>query len=153
MWRGDGMEEYMAALINGSTDDDGEIVYLGYQFNYSYHAECLKEYATWKYPQISGLDKMNYMAEPLLPIYYLTLLNNIIFTNISVDDERRGMLYFPRNISMKQYEKIWEFLDEVADFQIIGVYNMALLDDMVVGSVKDDFQKGDIKKLCKTKKA
>lgn len=39
------------------------------------------------------------MEDPNAPIYYLSLLNNIIFTNVSSDNEKRGVLYLPKEIS------------------------------------------------------
>ena len=87
------MDDYMVAIINGGIDD-GKIDYLGHNFCFSYHGECLINYASLKYPHISGFSKLDYMKEPNGPIYYLSLLDNIIFTNISVDGEKRGVLYF-----------------------------------------------------------
>ena len=99
----------MVAIINGGKDD-GNIEYLGFNFNFKFHALCLIDYALKKYPQITGFQNINYMEEPNLPVYYLSLLNNIIFTNISVDGFKRGMLYLPKNISDVQKEVLYEFI-------------------------------------------
>ena len=108
---GDLMDEYMVAIINGGVEDNGNIIYLGHNFNFNYHAECLIDYGVHKYPNISGFKNIDYMKEPNLPIYYLSLLNNIIFTNVSVDDEMRGMLYLPRTISDEQLKTLSQFID------------------------------------------
>lgn len=39
----------MASIINGGKED-GKITYLGYKFNFKYHAQCLIDYASKKYP-------------------------------------------------------------------------------------------------------
>ena len=59
----------MAAIIN-----DEKITYLGYLFNYDYHAQCLIDYVSKSYSNIHGFENLDYMEEPNLPVYYLTLL-------------------------------------------------------------------------------
>lgn len=125
----------MAIVINGGANDDGKINYLGYLFNYSYHAQCLIDYATKKYSNIEGFNDLNYMEDPNAPIYYLSLLNNIIFTNVSSDNEKRGVLYLPKEISKKQLEALYEFALSVLDFDISVVYDMCRIDEMTVGEV------------------
>ena len=124
------MDKYMVAIIDKDSDD---IIYLGYSFNYDYHAQCLIDYATERYQVISGFESLDYMNEPNLPIYYLLLLKNIVFTNVSVDDKKRGMLYLPKDISSKQLEKLSRFLDEVSDFDVTIIYDLLLNDGMVIG--------------------
>ncbi len=134
------MDDYMVAIINGRSDDDGKLNYLGYNFCFSYYGECLLDYASLKYPHISGFSKLDYMKEPNSPIYYLSLLDNIIFTNISVDNEKRGVLYFPKHISDKQLETLYEFIDSILDYDVWFVYDMSMMDGMFVG-VSFDFDK------------
>ena len=54
------MDDYMVAIINGGKDD-GNIEYLGFNFNFKFHALCLIDYALKKYPQITGFQNINYM--------------------------------------------------------------------------------------------
>lgn len=128
------MYNYMVTIINGGKDDDGDLVYLGPNFNFKYHAECLIDYALKKYPNISGFKEIDYMDEPNLPIYYLSILNNIIFTNVSVDEEKRGILYLPKNISSKQQAVLFDFIKTISDYEIYIVYNMSLIDGMFMGT-------------------
>lgn len=137
------MDEYMVAIIDG--EDNGNITYLGYQFNYDYHAECLIDYGVHKYPNISGFKNIDYMKEPNLPLYYLSLLNNIIFTNVSVDDEKRGMLYLPKEISKEQLNILLTFIDLVTDFKIVIVYDLSLIDGVVFGKDLDVLQNENMK--------
>ena len=88
----------MAIVINGGANDDGKINYLGYLFNYSYHAQCLIDYATKKYSNIEGFNDLNYMEDPNAPIYYLSLLNNIIFTNVSSDNEKEVFFIYQKKL-------------------------------------------------------
>ena len=96
------MDDYMASIINGGKED-GKITYLGYKFNFKYHAQCLIDYASKKYPNISGFSKLDYMKEPNSPIYYLTLLGNIVFTNISLTTITTGII---ASISFKDVNTI-----------------------------------------------
>lgn len=137
------MDEYMVAIINGGSEDDGDITFLGYHFNYDYHAECLIDYAKDKYPQISGFGDIDCMKDPNLPLYYLSLLNNIIFTNVSVDDEKRGMLYLPREISDEQIKTLLDFMKLVAEFKVTIVYNLSLIDGVVFGKDLDALENED----------
>lgn len=127
------VEDYMAVAI----DSDGETNYLGYSFNYNYHALCLMDYASKKYPNISGFENIDYMADPNKPVYFLTRLNEAIFTNVSVDDGKRGMLYLPKKMSEKQIQALYDFAEEVADFGVCVVYNMGLVRGVVVGKTFD----------------
>lgn len=131
----------MIAVIS---DDTEEVDYLGYLFNYGYHAECLVHYALKKYPAITGFQKLNYMDDPNSPIYYLTLLDNIIFTNVSVDNEKRGILYLPKKISDKQLQTLYLFLDKIIDYDICIVYDMNLVDGMTYGKSFDFDEKINI---------
>ena len=136
----------MVAIINGGSEDNGDITYLGYNFNY--HAECLIDYAVHKYPNISGFENIDYMSEPNLPFYYLSLLNNIIFTNVSVDDEKRGVLYLPKIVSDEQLKTLLQFINSIYEFKVTMVYDLSLIDDMVLGKdlevLKDEDMKDQI---------
>ena len=127
----------------GGSDDDGDISYLGYQVNYDYHAECLIDYAKNKYPNISGFENIDYMSESNLLLYYLSLLNNVIFTNVSVDDEKRGMLYLPREISEKQVGILLDFMKLVVEFKVPIDYNLSLIDGVVFGKDLDVLEHED----------
>ena len=85
------------------------------------------------------------MREPNLPIYYLSFLNNIIFTNVSVDDEMRGMLYLPKIISDEQLKTLLQFIDSIYDFKVIVIYDLSLIDGMVVGKDLDVSQSENMK--------
>ena len=135
------IRNYMITLI----EDNGKTNYLGYLFNYSYHAECLIDYATKKYPNISGFKKLNYMEEPNGPIYYLSLLGNVIFTNVSTFDEKRGVLYLPKALSDSQIEALFDFADKVIGFDVCMVHDMRLIDGMVVGETFDFNKQLDFK--------
>ena len=139
------MNEYMVAIITGDSEDNGNITYLGHNFNFNYHAECLIDYAVHKYPNISGFKNIDYMKEPNLPIYYLSFLNNIIFTNVSVDDEMRGMLYLPKIISDEQLKTLLQFIDSIYDFKVIVIYDLSLIDGMVLGKDLDVSQSENMK--------
>ena len=127
----------MAIVINGGVNDDGDINYLGYLFNYSYHAQCLIDYAIKKYPNINGFKELDYMEDPNAPIYYLSLLNNIVFTNVSSDDEKRGVLYLPKEISEKQLDMLYGFASTVSNFDISIVYDMYRIDGTTIGEAFD----------------
>lgn len=140
------MDEYMAAVISGDSENDGKITYLGYGFNYDYHAECLIDYAKKTYPNISGFENIDYMKEPNLPVYYLTRLNNIVFANVSVDDEKLGMLYLPRAISDEQVKTLLQLLNLVYDFEVMVVYDMSLIEGFVLGKDFEVSENEDLEK-------
>ena len=137
------VSDYTAEVI----EEDGKINYLGYDFNYSFHALCLMDYGKKKYPMIS-FDKIDYMAEPFLPIYYLTRLNNIVFTNTSTDDEKRGTLYLPNKVTSNQVNSLYDFINQIQDFEISVVHNL-VKDDIVSGKEEDkDFLDEFLKERC-----
>lgn len=137
------VSDYMAAVIASN----GEISYLGYDFSFAYHAQCLIDYAISKYPTAKVFKNLDYMEEPNGPVYYLTKLLNVVFTNVSVDDEKRGMLFLPNTLNSKQIKSLYELMEEIKDFSIYIVYDLEYDDNMVVGKevslddikVLDDF--------------
>lgn len=136
----DDIEDYMAVVIN----DDCAIDYLGYGFNFGYHAECLIDYALRKYPYISGFKNLNYKDDPNSPFYYLTLLNNIIFTNVSVDDGKYGVLYLPKVVSEKQLQTLYDFSKMILDFETYIIYDMTRVNGISVGKAFDFDKKLDL---------
>ena len=116
-------------------EEDGNIEYLGYDFSYSFHGLCLIDYGLKKYPNIS-FDVIDYMKEPFLPMYYLTRLNNIVFTNISTDDEKRGMLFLPKQVTSSQVKSLNEFLKQIKDFEVNILYDL-YKDEVVSGQEPD----------------
>lgn len=123
------VSDYMAVVI----DDNGNVDYLGQDFNFSFHDECLIDYAKNKYPKVSSFKNIDYMDQPLAIIYYLTKLRNVVFTNVSVDDEKRGMLYMPDGLTDEQIKSLNDLMSRVLDFKIYVEHDL-VYDDMVMSS-------------------
>ncbi len=123
------VSDYMAVVI----DDNGNVDYLGQDFNFSFHDECLIDYAKNKYPKVSLFKNIDYMDQPLAIIYYLTKLRNVVFTNVSVDDEKRGMLYMPDGLTDEQIKSLNDLMSRVLDFKIYVEHDL-VYDDMVMSS-------------------
>ena len=85
------------------------------------------------------------MEEPNGPIYYLSLLGNVIFTNVSTFDEKRGVLYLPKALSDSQIEALFDFADKLIAFDVCMVHDMRLIDGMVVGETFDFNKQLDFK--------
>lgn len=123
------VSDYMAVVI----EDNGSVNYLGRNFSFPFHDACLIDYAKRKYPTADVFNKIDYMEYGNLPIYYLNKLSNIVFTNISVDDEKRGMLYVPDYLTDVQVESLNKLMEMVVDFNIYVEYNLKF-DEFVLGS-------------------
>ena len=64
---------------------------------------------------------------------------------MSVDDEKRGMLYLPKEISEEQLNILLTFIDLVTDFKIVIVYDLSLIDGVVFGKDLDVLQNENMK--------
>ena len=125
--------DYMAVVINGDKDDDGQINFLGFQFCYDYHDECLIHYGKNKYPDMLAFNDIDAINDPNMAIYYLIKKNNIVFTNVTTDQtQKRGMLFLPDEITKKQIKSLYDLSDLLEDFEIFIVYDL-IFDDMVIG--------------------
>ena len=125
------ISDYMAIVINENSNID----YLGYLFNYSFHANCVNDYIKLKYPD--EVKKVEQIDDQLAPFYFLTHHNKVIFTNISTDDEKRGMIFFPDRITAGQKQSLDKLIKEISDYHLDIVYNLTMYDDFVMG---DEFQ-------------
>lgn len=123
------VSNYMAVVI----EDNGNINYLGLDFSFSFHDECLIDYAKDKYPKVALFENIDYIDQPLVIVYYLTKLRNIVFTNVSVDDEKRGMLYIPDSLTDKQIKPLNDLMSKIMDFKVYIEYDLHY-DDMVMSS-------------------
>ena len=144
------INDYMAAVI----DKKGHIDYLGYQFNYPFHAACLKAFLLEKYSAVEEVNNMDYMEEPFIPMYILTEMNSIIFTNVSTDNKKSGIIYFPKHMYRKQVVPLYHLIERANDFEIL-ICRLKCDEDIIVGNVMtDDVQEfqGQLKKLIYSKK-
>ena len=57
----------------------------------------------------------------------------------------RGMLYLPRTISDEQLKTLSQFIDLIYDFKVTIIYNLALIDGMVLGKDLDVLQNANMK--------
>ena len=130
------LDDYLVFIITGenekSDDEDGEIKYVGPVNDYSFHIDCLLDYATERYPNVKVFKQMNDRFRPIDPICFLTWLNSIVYLNIS--DKRLGhygMLYMPDEISDKQKEVLLKFAKKYDNRQVYIGYNLDFDDGVV----------------------
>ncbi len=135
--------DYMAVVI----EDNGQTSYLGYDFSFSFHDACLIDFLQKKYAGCDLFKKINYMQTPSLPIYYLNKLGYVVFTNVSVYEEKRGMLYMPDSLTDKQIKSLKKLLKKIWDFNVYVEYDL-VYDDFVLSSefILDD--KAELKSFC-----
>ncbi len=144
------INDYMAAVI----DRNGQVDYLGYQFNYPFHAACLKAFLLEKYSAVEEVDNMDYMEKPFAPMYILTEMNSIIFANVSTDNKKSGIIYFPKHMYRKQIIPLYHLIERANDFEIL-ICRLKRDEDMIIGDViTDDVQgfQSQLRKLIYSKK-
>lgn len=143
------LDDYFVVIITGenekSDDKDGEIKFIGPVDEYSFHIDCLLDYAIVRYPNIKVFKQMNDRFRPIDPICFLTWLNSIVYLNVS--DKRfgnYGILYMPDEISEKQKKSLLEFARKYSNKDVCISYDLDY-DDGVVSAT--DFKCDGSKKF------
>ncbi len=129
------IDDYKAVIINGpsdkSDDMDGKVDFVGLVSEWDFHIDCLVDYAVRKYPDVPIFQKMD-NCEPNVPIFFLTLRNNVVYINISGGRVGKyGMLFLPDEISAKQKEVLYEFARKISNAHVDIVYDMDFDDGFV----------------------
>lgn len=153
------MDSYMIAIINGQYegDIDGNIDYVGRLYyenengfldeneidldRYSNHVDHLLRYGKEKYLDESIFKKIPDNVEFWVPIFFLGVLDNIVYLNVSTKKfGRHGWLFMPDEVSDKQKEALYNFAGTLSNVSIDLFYNLNLNDGLV------EFQEYDCKR-------
>ena len=139
------INDYKAVIINGVNnkgDIDGNIDYVGDLDEYGFHIDALIEYALEKYPDVQVFSKIPSNCEFDVPIFFLTWLNNIVYVNVSdVKHGKKGIVFFPDEVSLKQKDALYDFAKGLSNVNITVIYNMDF-DDGLVFSHEFDCKRG-----------
>lgn len=139
------LEDYKAIVINGINDKgdiDGNVDFVGKKDEYDFHVDCLLDYALEKYPDVQVFRVIPNNCEPDVPVYFLTVLNNIVFLNVSGGrNGKRVLVFMPDEISSRQKEVLYEFAKKYTNINVDIVYNMDF-DDGLVYSEEFDCKRG-----------
>ena len=108
------INDYKAVIINGVNnkgDINGNVDYVGNLDEYGFHIDALIEYALEKYPDVQVFSKIPSNCEFDVPIFFLTWLNNIVYVNVSdVKHGKKGIVFFPDEVSLKQKEALYDLM-------------------------------------------
>lgn len=139
------VNDFKAVVINGVNnkgDIDGNIDYVGNLDEYGFHVDALIEYAINKYPDVSVFSQIPNNCEFDVPIFFLIWLNNIVYVNVSdVRHGKKGIVFFPDEISLKQKEALYNFARGLSNVNITVIYDMDF-DDGLVYSHEFDCKRG-----------
>ena len=139
------IDDYKALIINGVNDKgdtDGNIDYVGILDEYAFHVDALIDYAIKKYPNVKIFQKIPDNCEFDVPIFFLTLLNNIVYLNTS--DKKygeKGLLFFPDEISLKQKENLFALAKKLSNVRVTIIYDLDF-DDGLVRNKEFSFKSG-----------
>ena len=137
------MDDYMVAIINGQYegDIDGNIDYMGRLYlkndtgildsnevdldKYRNHVDHLLKYGRGKYPNEVIFNKMPDNVEFRVPIFFLSILDNIVYLNVSTEKYgRHGWIFMPDEVSDKQKETLYEFARKLSNVGINLFYDL-----------------------------
>ena len=139
------IDDYKALIINGINDKgdtDGNIDYVGNLDDYGFHVDALLDYALKKYPDVQIFQKIPNNCEFDVPIFFLTWLNNIVYINVSDSRHgKKGIIFFPDEISVKQKEVLNEMAHKLSNVNVTVIYDMDF-DEGLVYSQEFDVQRG-----------
>ena len=139
------IDDYKALIINGVNDQgdiDGNFDYVGILDEYVFHVDALIDYAIEKYPGVKIFQKIPDNCEFDVPIFFLTLLNNIVYLNVSDKKYgKKGLLFFPDEISLKQKENLYALAKKLFNVSITIIYDLDF-DDGLVKNKDFSFKRG-----------
>ena len=142
------MDDYMVAIINGQNegDIDGNIDYVGRLYlkndtgildsnevdldKYRNHVDHLLKYGRETYPNKVIFNKMPDNVEFRVPIFFLSILDNIVYLNVSTEKYgRHGWIFMPDEVSDKQKETLYEFARKLFNVNVSLFYNLNYSED------------------------
>lgn len=141
------IEDYKAIIIKGINEKNedganGKVELVGHVDDYDFHTGCLIDYGLENYPDVQVFKIIPNNCEPDVPIYFLTVFNNIVYINVSSGNYgKRGILFFPDEISIKQKEELHKLSEKLSNVNLDIVYDM-YFDDGLVYSQEFDCKRG-----------
>ena len=143
------IDNYKVVIITGkndkSEDRDGEVIFVGPLSDYSFHIDCLLDYARRRYPDVRAFQQMNDRCIINVPIFFLTWLNSIVYINISSEKTgKRGILYMPDEVSEIQKKQLLKLAQSISNAYVDIVYDMDFDDGEVQ---EEDFKNKKGKKF------
>lgn len=126
---------------------DGKTIYVGDINDDYFHSTTLLNFAKENYPEVNIFANLNRNHMPTtIAYFYTSIFNHIVFLNISSNRkneiQKRGSFLMPNNITEKQKESLYQFLDEIRDYEIGIHYNLELndgtIDDVSISSTRNE---------------
>lgn len=132
------MENCKIAIIYGDMDEErndkkGEVEKIGNINDSYYHIICLLNLAKDKFSDVKEFNMLNIHHTPEIASYFFTKLGHIIFLNTSNKKSKMGFLFLPNNISDVLKEALYNFVNEISDYQLYVFYNLEIIDGVLEG--------------------
>ncbi len=125
-----GDEKLEKGIIEGKIEGVGDI-------NDDYfHATTLINFAKEKYPEVKAFNSLNNRHRPeTVSYFYTAFFNHIVFLNISSVRnnvlQKRGVFLMPNDITERQKQSLYEFSDEISDYEVGIYYDLELKDGVL----------------------
>ena len=115
---------------------NGKDIYIGDINDGFFHVTTLLNFAKENYPEMIMKYNLNNNHSPLtIACLYTIEYKHIVFLNISStkDNEiqKRGSFLIPNEITDEQKKNLYQFADEISDYEIGIHYNLELNDGMI----------------------
>ena len=125
-----GDEKLEKGIIEGKIERVGDIN------DDCFHATTLINFAEKNYPEVSIFNSLNNRHRPeTISYFYTAFFNHIVFLNISSARnnvlQKKGVFLIPNDITEKQEQSLYEFADEISDYEV-GIYYDLKLEDGVL---------------------
>ena len=130
-----GKEKLELGIIEGKIDKVGHIN------DGRIHASYLLEFASNNYPEVDIFKRLNIRHEPeVISLFYTQYFNHIVFLNTTsfnsegkITHGKTGTFLLPNDISLKQKESLYEFLNMIDDYSVTILYNVDIVDGIFDG--------------------
>ncbi len=109
------MNDYKIAVIPSEGD---RISYEYGKTNEERHADVLRRFGVRSYGDNSIFGLFDENAPCTLTQYYLVSYGNVIFYNLSCDDDKFGIMCVLDNVSKVQRDKVFDFLSSLKGYSI-----------------------------------
>ena len=123
-----GKEKPESGIVEGKIEPIGKIK------DGSFHATYLLDFAKDNYPEVPIFKRLSRRHTPeSIAFFYCYYFNHIVFLNTtSFNDKgeithgKTGRFLLPNNISSKQKEALYNFLEMLDDYSIIILYDLKI---------------------------
>lgn len=142
------MDNHKWAIIYGDEDEEtkdlaGTVEMFGDMKSPQLHIVDLREFVHKKFPYSKKNEDLNDKNNPVYGGYIFTSLGDAVFLNLTIDANKKGIIFLPNTISPKLKESLYEFVEKLNDYEVYIYYNLKLENEEPDGELLQGLNEDD----------